>query len=719
MNNINEVPVGSGGRKEGDVRRRRIPPAQSLANFPVPDLVVDQKINSKKNSSKLSRSEQQVASILKDDIKNEKDKPEIKFLVSEKQKIKKKKDRSKTVLENKPDKIVKNIANLPSENSSHVKLQDKSLSKINIETPNIFIASPSEVELEKHENESKKNDLKKLLEEDKSFSGTKIEFNNEENTYWPAVDNIDEEDTDSSNKNSYNHGFGFVSTEKDENDLPETPVNPAKHNNDGLAPKENKQKGKSATDIDKSQEKNLKLVHRSKSEYIQGHKKELKPSSNNILQGNEKSKQLLIEKISLESAKPSSYTNYGQSKTKFSEIDTNDFEMSEERLSKVFVSEIVNKNGKVEPILIKAKDNCNKVEKPSSNTSCAQSKSKYSEIDNNVFLPNNNGELRPILIKAENSCNNMENDIGFIARSCTPLNNFLHRGQEIFNSLLTNIEPYKTIDDACKQLSTPKNKCLSSIPSNEREELISYLDKIERKLNLLSCEVENLKQSQNIYRTVKNSNDFLKEIKPTNHSEKELQLLKYEFLFAPVFYHNVQVPQESSYTIEAIQAKHPYQKKEFKEVDKRSDKNISQTSVSKVFVSEVRNKEGKIEPILLEKKAVKENPVDYNKSELKTGKSSQKLIVSKRALKYKKKENVLFYPHQPVSTYIPDIRSSENEIIKINEVNWSNTIEPRRSIMKRKHSDLSIATTPVKNERRVNCDNVCDEDSKDFFIGFC
>jgi len=377
------------------------------------------------------------------------------------------------------------------------------------------------------------------------------------------------------------------------------------------------------------------------------------------------------------------------SKSKFSDVNTEDYVQSRERLSKVCVSEKNNRYYKVEPILI----------------------------------------------KSENKCNKVDNDLGFIAQSCPQINNIFSKGQEIINTFFTNIEPYANTGNACKQLSQPRvekcvssvEKCVSSVPKRERNELIGYLEKIERKLNLLSCEVESLKQNQNVYGAVRHSKEILTEIKQNNHSEKELQLLKYEFLFAPALYHNVPGFQENSCGIGVPQP--IFSRNEFKETEHHNAKEVLQNQVSKIYVSQVRNQNGKVAPVFLEKKVVQESPVKINNSEMKTGKNPpeemtagrapQRLIVSKRALKYKKKENVSFYPHQPVSTYIPDIRSPENEIIKINEVNWTETIEPKKTILKRKHSDLSIVTKPLDGEKFGDCEEACGEDSKDFFIGFC
>ena len=411
--------------------------------------------------------------------------------------------------------------------------------------------------------------------------------------------------------------------------------------------------------------------------------------------------------------------------------------MSHETLSKLYVSQIVNKKGESEPFLIKVKDNGNKndklspeieysevhVERESLGTSKEQlSKVSFSERNNMYY------QADPTLIKSENKCNKVENNLGFITQSCPQIDNIFSQGQEIINTFFTDIEVYANTDNACEQLSQPRvNKCVSSIPNSERDELIGYLEKIECKLNLLSCKVESLMQNRNVCGSVRHSKEILTEIKPNNHSEKELQLLKYEFLFAPAFFHNVRGFQENSSGIGAPQSK--FSRNEFRETEQHNAKVVRQSSVTKVYVSQVRNQQGNVEPVFLERKVVQESTLKVNNSEMKTGKSPQeemtagrtpqRLIVSKRALKYKKKENVSFYPHQPVSTYIPDIRNPENENIKINDVNWTETIEPNKTILKRKHSDLSIATTRFDGEKFGNCEEACGEDAKDFFIGFC
>jgi len=129
MNKTNEVPLSSAGRKEGEVKRRRIPPAKSLA-----DLAVDQK---EKNPSKILKSEQNIGNDFQDDLKNEKSTPGTKTPVHEKQKVKKKKKKSKTDLNSKSEEKVEQVQD------NLTDLNNKSKDKVAQIQDNLSSASPS------------------------------------------------------------------------------------------------------------------------------------------------------------------------------------------------------------------------------------------------------------------------------------------------------------------------------------------------------------------------------------------------------------------------------------------------------------------------------------------------------------------------------------------------------------------------------------------------
>ena len=362
MNKTNEVPVGSAGHKKGDVKRSKMPPAKSLA-----DLAVDQK---DKNPSKFFKSEQHISNDVNDDLKNKKSTPETKTPVHEKQKGNKEKNKSKTDLNNKSKDKVAQIQDILSSASPKAKLQEKNQSEINIAVPNIFVTTASQVDLD-----SNGEELETLLNEDKSFSGIKIESNGEEKKDLKISENKlsmdNKKDVKFSNYYLLEYDKSSIQFITDKISLES--AKPSSYTN--CAHSKSMFSEVNTEDFDMSHETLSKVYasqivnKKGESEPFlikvkdNGNKNYKLPPEIEHSEVHVKRENLGTEKICLESAKPSSYTNCGHSKSKFSEVNTEVFDMSHETLSKLYVSQIVNKKGESEPFLIKVKDNGNKNDK--------------------------------------------------------------------------------------------------------------------------------------------------------------------------------------------------------------------------------------------------------------------------------------------------------------------------------------------------------------------